>query len=142
MAYNQGRQNSVIDDRVSIPIFYKILISMLFIATLPIILLGIVSIGGTASIVEALGLEISIILITLITITVILMWSNYLAHQITDPIVQLSSVATRISKGDLIDTRIDIESNDEIGELVAAFNRMVNTYRILDTLAKEGTSPE
>ena len=91
---------------------------------------------------EKLGLEISIILITLITITVILMWSNYLAHQITDPIVQLSSVATRISKGDLIDTRIDIESNDEIGELVAAFNRMVNTYRILDTLAKEGTSPE
>jgi HAMP domain-containing protein len=28
-------------------------------------------------------------------------------------------------------------SNDEIGELQTAFNRMINTYKILDTLSKE-----
>jgi HAMP domain-containing protein len=32
---------------------------------------------------------------------------------------------------------MEVQSHDEIGELIAAFNKMVNTYRILDTLAKE-----
>jgi hypothetical protein len=31
-------------------------------------------------------------------------------------------------------------SNDEIGELVVSFNKLINTYRILDTLAKDDTS--
>ena len=140
MAYNQGRHKGIFpDDKVAIPIFYKILISMLFVATLPIILLGIVSMGGTESLVASLGLEVSIVLITFITMTVVLMWSSYIARQITEPIIKLSLIATRISKGDLVDTRMDVSSNDEIGDLVEAFNRMVNTYRILDTLAKEGS---
>jgi HAMP domain-containing protein len=139
MAYNQGRQKGIFtEDKVAIPIFYKILISMLFVATLPIILLGIVSMGGTVSLVASLGLEVSIVLVTFVTMTVVLMWSSYIARQITDPIIRLSLIATRISKGDLVNTRVDISSNDEIGELVEAFNKMVNTYRILDTLAKEG----
>jgi HAMP domain-containing protein len=32
---------------------------------------------------------------------------------------------------------IELLSNDEIGELQIAFNRMIKTYKILDTLAKE-----
>ena len=94
--------------------------------------------GGTGSLVASLGLEVSIILVTFVTMTVVLMWSSYIARQITDPLIKLSLIATRISKGDLVNTRMDISSNDEIGELVEAFNKMVNTYRILDTLAKEG----
>jgi HAMP domain-containing protein len=118
-----------------IPIFYKLMVSMLFVATIPIILLGIVSMGGTMSIRQNIGLDIFVI--TLITLSVVIMWSFFLANSITSPIVKLSKIATSMSTGDLKNPEIELLSNDEIGELQTAFNRMVNTYKILDTLAKE-----
>ncbi len=45
------------------------------------------------------------------------------ARAITDPIVQLTRVAERISLGHL-DAKIDVERNDEIGELARAVRRM------------------
>jgi len=118
-----------------IPIFYKLMVSMLFVATIPIILLGIVSMGGTTSIRQNIGLDIFVI--TLITLSVVIMCSFFLANSITSPIVKLSKIATSMSTGDLKNPEIELLSNDEIGELQTAFNRMVNTYKILDTLAKE-----
>jgi HAMP domain-containing protein len=120
-----------------IPIFYKLMVSMLFVATIPMILLGIVSMGGTTSIIANIGLSNSIFIITLVTLSVVVMWSFFLASSITNPIVKLSKIATRISTGDLKNPEIALLSNDEIGELQTAFNRMVNTYKILDTLSKE-----
>ncbi|HSQ92896.1 MAG TPA: HAMP domain-containing protein [Methanoregula sp.] len=120
-----------------IPIFYKLMVSMLFVATIPMILLGIVSMGGTTSIIANIGLTNSIFIITLVTLSVVVMWSFFLASSITNPIVKLSKIATSISTGDLKNPEIELLSNDEIGELQTAFNRMVNTYRILDTLSKE-----
>jgi nitrogen fixation/metabolism regulation signal transduction histidine kinase len=111
------------------------MVSMLFVATIPIILLGIVSMGGTMSIRQNIGLDIFVI--TLITLSVVIMWSFFLANSITSPIVKLSKIATSMSTGDLKNPEIELLSNDEIGELQTAFNRMVNTYKILDTLAKE-----
>jgi signal transduction histidine kinase len=122
---------------IQIPLFYKMMVSMLFVAMLPIVLLGIVTIGGTGSIVSMIGVQSSIFVITLITLTVIMMWSFFLASRITNPIVTLSQIATNISKGEVKTAEIEFMSNDEIGELVMAFNKMINTYRILDTLAKE-----
>jgi len=120
-----------------IPIFYKLMISMLFVATIPMILLGIVSMGGTTSIIANIGLANSIFIITLVTLSVVVMWSFFLASSITNPIVRLSKIATSMSTGDLKNPEIELLSNDEIGELQTAFNRMVNTYKILDTLSKE-----
>ncbi|MDD1719424.1 MAG: HAMP domain-containing protein [Methanoregulaceae archaeon] len=134
-----GHLNVNMGIRVQIPIFYKLLVSMLFIATLPILLLGIVTMGGTRSIISSIGLENSILILTLVTVGVVLMWSFFLANRITNPIVRLSSLATDISRGDIRNPDIPIMTNDEIGELVTAFNKMVNTYKILDTLAKEET---
>jgi HAMP domain-containing protein len=120
-----------------IPIFYKLMVSMLFVATIPMILLGIVSMGGTTSIIYNIGLANSIFIITLVTLSVVVMWSFFLATSITNPIVRLSKIATSMSTGDLKNPEIELLSNDEIGELQTAFNRMVNTYKILDTLSKE-----
>ncbi len=120
-----------------IPIFYKLMVSMLFVATIPMILLGIVSMGGTTSIIANIGLANSIFIITLVTLSVVVMWSFFLASSITNPIVKLSKIATSMSTGDLKNPEIELLSNDEIGELQTAFNRMVNTYKILDTLSKE-----
>jgi signal transduction histidine kinase len=120
-----------------IPIFYKLMVSMLFVATIPMILLGIVSMGDSTSILRNIGLANSIFIITLITLSVVVMWSFFLANSITTPIVKLSKIATSMSTGELKNPEIELLSNDEIGELQTAFNRMVNTYKILDTLAKE-----
>ncbi|MCK9308248.1 MAG: HAMP domain-containing protein, partial [Methanoculleus sp.] len=113
--------------------------SMLTVAVIPIFLLGIVSAGDTGSVIAILGLQNSILVLTLLTLSVILMWSFYLAKSITTPIEQLSKVATRVSQGDLANIEITVTSNDEVGELAVAFNRLINSYRILDTLAKDDT---
>lgn len=82
-----------------IPIFYKLMVSMLFIATIPIILLGIVYMGDTTSIIKNIGLTNSIFIITLITLSVVVMWSIFLANSITNPIVKLSKIANSMSTG-------------------------------------------
>jgi signal transduction histidine kinase len=125
--------------RIQIPIFFKLMISMLFVATIPIFLLGIVSMGGTASITASLGLQTTIILLTVVTLAIVLMWSFFLASSITSPIVKLSTIAQHMSQGEIKTAEIDVMSNDEIGELVTSFNKLINTYRILDTLAKDDT---
>ena len=122
---------------LQIPIFYKLMVSMLFVSMIPMLLLGIVSMGGTDSIVTSIGLTPSIFVLTLVTLSVVVMWSFFLASSITSPIVKLSEIATSMSTGQLKNPEIELLSNDEIGELQTAFNRMVNTYKILDTLAKE-----
>jgi len=126
--------------RIQIPIFFKLMISMLFVATIPIFLLGIVSMGGTASITASLGLQTTIILLTVVTLAIVLMWSFFLASSITSPIVKLSNIAQNMSQGEIKTSEIEVMSNDEIGELVVSFNKLINTYRILDTLAKDDTS--
>ncbi|MDD1674146.1 MAG: HAMP domain-containing protein [Methanomicrobiales archaeon] len=120
-----------------IPIFYKLMVSMLFVAIIPVVLLGIVSAGDAQSLISRIGLQNAIFVLTLVTLTVVVMWSFFLARSITSPIENLSRVATSVSKGDLRDADIDVLSNDEIGDLANAFNRMINSYRILDSLARE-----
>ena len=60
---------------IQIPIFYKLMVSMLFVSMIPMMLLGIVSMGGTDSIVTSLGLTNSIFVLTLVTLSVVVMWS-------------------------------------------------------------------
>lgn len=122
---------------IQIPIFYKLMASMLTVAVIPIFLLGIVSAGDTGSVIATLGLQNSIIIMTLLTVSVVFMWSFFLAKSITTPIEQLSKAATSASQGNLTNVEIAVTSNDEIGELAVAFNRLLNSYRILDTLARD-----
>ena len=49
--------------------------------------------------------------------------SNWLSKKITDPIIKLKDKAALIGSGQL-DTPIDIQSNDEIGELAESFGKM------------------
>jgi len=93
------------------------MVSMLFVATIPMILLGIVMMGGeSSSIIANIGLTPSIFIITLITLSVVVMWSFFLANSITNPIVRLSKIATSMSTGELKNPEIELLSNDEIGE--------------------------
>jgi len=133
----EGTQSAKRGFSIPIPLFYKITMSMLFVAMIPMILLGLLTMGGTSSIIASIGLDNSVFVITLITGFVVLLLSFFLAGSITRPIVRLANIATAMSTGELKTYEIEFMSNDEIGELQGAFNRMIKTYKILDTLAKE-----
>jgi HAMP domain-containing protein len=122
---------------LQIPIFYKLFASMLFVAVIPVMLLGIMAAGDTGGIVEVLGLQGTVFVLTLATLAIVVMWSFFLASSITRPITQLSEVARNVSMGDLREANVEVTSNDEIGDLAASFNRMINSYRVLDALARE-----
>ncbi|NYT07426.1 MAG: HAMP domain-containing protein [Methanomicrobiales archaeon] len=113
------------------------MVSMLFVAAIPILLLSIVAVGGTQAIIAVLGIEGTIVLITLITITGIFICSYYLSRIIARPIVQLSQIADDLSRGVITEPDLPVARNDEIGKLSRAFSKMVNTYRLLDTLAQD-----
>ncbi len=67
-------------------------------------------------------------LIMLLCFLVAVVAGIYLSHRITRPIIDLSDATHRISQGNL-DTRIDIKSNDEIGELASSFNQMMDDLK-------------
>jgi HAMP domain-containing protein len=127
-------------DRLQVPIFYKLMVSMLIVAAIPIFLLSFFSINGSEVIVETLGVTGTIVVLTLVTLVIVLALSFVLAKSITSPIEQLSSIAQNMSQGEIEVSEIDVTSNDEIGELVRSFNKLINTYIILDTLAKDDVS--
>ncbi len=101
---------------IPIPIFYKLMISMLFVATIPMILLGIVMVGGdSTSIVHNIGLANTIFIITLVTLIVVVMWSFFLASSITNPIVRLSKIATSMSTGSSRTPRSNCSATTRLG---------------------------
>jgi len=55
--------------------------------------------SGTDSIVTSIGLAPSIFVLTLVTLSVVVMWSFFLASSITSLIVKLSEIATSMSTG-------------------------------------------
>lgn len=49
--------------------------------------------------------------------------SLWFAARVTRPVVSLAQAARRVAAGDL-NAKVDVESNDELGELATSFNRM------------------
>jgi signal transduction histidine kinase/CheY-like chemotaxis protein/HPt (histidine-containing phosphotransfer) domain-containing protein len=66
--------------------------------------------------------------------------SHILAKRFSNPIAKLSSIAAKIGRGDL-DTKVDIQSKDEIGALANSFRAMAldlkNTTTSIDELNRE-----
>ncbi len=56
-------------------------------------------------------------------ILVAILASLWFAARITRPVVSLAEAARRVAAGDLY-AKVEVESNDELGELASAFNRM------------------
>lgn len=79
-------------------------------------------------------------LIMLLCLFIAIAAGLYLSKKITRPVIDLSAATRRISQGNL-DTRIDVKSNDEIGELASSFNQMMadlkRTTVSRDELAQE-----
>ena len=79
-------------------------------------------------------------LVMLLSIILAIISGIFLSRRVTKPIIELRDAAERIGKGQLT-LKIDIDSNNEIGELATSFNKMVedlnNTTVSRDALAKE-----
>ena len=71
---------------------------------------------------------ITLSIVTLVIIFLATWFGLTLAKGITDPIQDLVQATNRITQGDL-DSRIDIEADDEIGTLVKSFNQMTKDLK-------------
>lgn len=65
-----------------------------------------------------------------------------IGNRISQPLKKLADIAQKISLGDLnqrhyLKEKVDIKTGDEIDELVDAFRRMVNAFRMTETLINE-----
>ena len=67
-------------------------------------------------------------IVTLVIIFLATWFGLALAKGITDPIQNLAQATNRITQGDL-DSQIDIEADDEIGQLVKSFNQMTRDLK-------------
>lgn len=86
--------------------------------------------------VSVLQASVVSILITVFSLVFAMIVGRYLATRITEPIIKLRDATRIISKGNL-DTRIKVETNDEIGELARNFNLMVENIGVLIANTKQ-----
>lgn len=71
-----------------------------------------------------------------IALAVSLLVSLLMAEYISRPLRKLTRVANKVSMGDM-NSKVDIKSDDEIGDLAESFNRLINTVKIMEALNKE-----
>ncbi len=69
------------------------------------------------------ALRTRILVIGLTVAAVFFLAAGLLARSVTRPVMALVATARRLGQGEL-GVRVDVDSNDEIGELASAFNRM------------------
>ena len=78
--------------------------------------------------------------ITLVGLVVIILAGVIIARTsaraITSPLQQLISVSSQIANSGDLDQKVEIYSNDEIGELAATFNRMVEYLREMASISE------
>jgi len=84
-----------------------------------------------------------VILVAIIALTILL--SLIFSRSVTKPIIALKNAAVEIGKG-MLDTKITVQSNDEIGQLSISFKKMAqglkNTTTSIDNLSREITERE
>ncbi|HEY3375184.1 MAG TPA: HAMP domain-containing protein [Candidatus Aquicultor sp.] len=86
-----------------------------------------VSTGISSSVASLYNNFWMLVLISIVIVTVAALW---ISSQITKPVKHLTEVAEKISMGDT-NVTVDVDSNDEIGVLAKAFDRMVISIKFL-----------
>ena len=88
-------------------------------------LLGVLLVGSSRRPLIELQRQIisTALLVGGIGILVAVLASLWFAARVTRPVVSLAEAARRVAAGDLY-AKVEVESNDELGELAASFNRM------------------
>ncbi|MGA2386850.1 MAG: HAMP domain-containing protein [Candidatus Bathyarchaeia archaeon] len=87
------------------------------------------------------SIAVAVIFIGAITATSVAL-SIVMGNRITNPLKNLANIAQKVSQGDLdqryyLKQNADPKTGDEIDELVDAFKKMINAYRMQEALLKE-----
>ena len=77
-----------------------------------------------------------VVLVTLASIIAVLFLAPIFSSRLVHPIRQLQKSAIQIEKGEL-DAKVDIRTNDELGELGGSFNKMIKGLKRLQELREE-----
>ncbi len=93
-----------------------------------------------------LSLIVAVVFIALISVVSVIL-AVVMGNRITNPLKKLADIAHKVSVGDLnqrfyLKQKIDIKTGDEIDELVDAFRRMVNAFRMTEALSNEAEAPK
>lgn len=64
-----------------------------------------------------------------ITVLVAFAAASLMTRHITGPLHRVAALAARLADGDLSVERLEVSSRDEFGDMAAAFNRMVDSWR-------------
>ncbi len=72
-------------------------------------------------------------LVLLLSITVAWLLASRLQAQVSGPILELTTLADRVSREKDLSLRVDVESEDELGDLVRGFNSMLAQIRTHET---------
>ena len=88
-----------------------------------------------------MSLIIAVVFLALISVVSVAL-AVVMGNRITSPLKKLADIAHKVSMGDLnqrfyLKQNIDIKTGDEIDELVDAFRRMVNAFRMTEALNTE-----
>jgi PAS domain S-box-containing protein len=79
-------------------------------------------------------------LVILLSIALAVLSGVYISRRVTKPIIEFRNASAKIGKGEF-SSKIDIETNNEIGELATSFNKMVENLKSTtvsrDALVKE-----
>ena len=67
-------------------------------------------------------------IVSVIVLLVAVVWTVVLSHRFTRPILELQQHTRRIAAGDL-DTQVEVNSRDELGELADSFNKMTKELK-------------
>ena len=74
------------------------------------------------------GIRLNIMFAGIFVLILVVIVSSFVSHRITGPLVHIAEAAGAIRHGDL-DTRITINSTDEIGQVAHAVNEMVDRLK-------------
>ena len=88
----------------------------------------------------AIKLWKQMLLLVVVSAIFLIFMAIYLARRITKPIVSLAEISMKVAEGEL-DQQVEINSNNEIGELARSFNHMLH-MRQFHELALEKSAKE
>ncbi|RNC67222.1 MAG: HAMP domain-containing protein [Desulfuromonadales bacterium] len=74
------------------------------------------------------GYILALFLITMVIVFLAVWFGVYLANSLTTPLIELAEATRQVAEGNL-DVQLGQRSNDELGQLIAAFNTMTEDLR-------------
>lgn len=96
----------------------------------------VVKIDASEALQPILSTRNVIIIVAVVMSLIILLLSSYISKGVIGPIRELTEAANNISKGNT-NVRIDIRSNDEVGDLAESFERMLAAIKFFKNKDRE-----